>query len=96
MAFKMKGHSLPGPHQRKSPAKHTMKFSENTSPGEIDAVGAHNKAHQKGVPADHSKGLVVDKIYTPPNVAVVASRFATIVPTAYPVPLVFTVVVGAA
>jgi len=62
MPFKMKKGS---PMERNfgiSPAKDTMKFSENTSPGEIDAVKKHNKAHQQGVPADHSKGLVVDKI----------------------------------
>jgi len=44
MAFKMKGHSLPGPNKMKSPAKHTMSGPSGVETGgEGEIVRAHNE-----------------------------------------------------
>tara|TARA_R110002051_G_scaffold52878_4_gene100105 strand:+ start:871 stop:1305 length:435 start_codon:yes stop_codon:yes gene_type:complete len=47
MAFKMKGHSLPGIKQRKSPAKHTdtVDKGSNRNP---EYAATHNNRHAKG------------------------------------------------
>ena len=48
MAFKMKGHELPGPHQRKSPAKCPLLAA---APAIIGAVGALKKNKEEDSPA---------------------------------------------
>jgi hypothetical protein len=56
MAYKMKGHSLPGPHQRKSPAKHTVTVGpeKGTQAGSQSGADTHNAAHSSGQFVDDS------------------------------------------
>jgi hypothetical protein len=61
MAFKMKGHSLPGPHQRKSPAKCPLLAA---APAIIGAVGAMKKKKEEDSPATHRQQRVVDVDHT--------------------------------
>jgi len=48
MAYKMKGHSLPGPNQKKSAAKHRITSLDGMDDKGIQSVTSHNDSHAAG------------------------------------------------
>jgi len=50
---------------KKSPVKDTKYFGQNTTHSEAQSVTAHNKAHKKGLPADHKRKKEADKSKLP-------------------------------
>ena len=48
MAYKMKGHTLPGPNQRQSPVKDRITSFEGMDEEQITNATSHNDAHAAG------------------------------------------------